>query len=95
LEPYNYIETFNKNNNNKGLDFNTKLNYRSHSILQNQNESLNNESNNISSDNYNSIDDDNNEINKNEENFNSERKVKKSKYNIYKKNPSIHINSAD
>ena len=90
LESYNYLENFNKNNNSKGLDFNINLNYRSHSILENDNESINNESNNISSNNFNSIDDDNNEINENEENISSERNNKRSKYNLYKKFPQIN-----
>ena len=87
LESYNYLENFNKNNNSKGLDFNINLNYRSHSILENDNESINNESNNISSNNFNSIDDD---INENEENISSERNNKRSKYNLYKKFPQIN-----
>ena len=94
LESYNYLEDFHKTNNIKGLDFNINLNYKSHNILENQNESINNESNNISS-NFNSIDDDNNDINENEDNFSSERKNKQSKYNLYKKIPPLQINSVD
>ena len=94
LESYNYLEDFHKNNNNKGLDFNINLNYKSHNFSENQNESINNESNNISN-NFNSIDDDNNDINENEDNFSSERKNKQSKYNLYKKIPPLQINSVD